>query len=200
MTVRVARERFPTVLMTTDSPPPLLPRVAAGDPTAVRECIARYGGLVLALARRFLGNAADAEDVTQDVFVELWKHAARFDPSCGGESTFVTMITRRRLIDRKRREGRRPSAEPLPEAVPERTGPSPFAGVDSSDDVARARRALNELRGEQRNVILLAVDDGLTHEQIADRTGLPVGTVKTHIRRGLIRVREALAAPEGGER
>jgi len=183
--------------MSLDSAPPapLLPRVAAGDPTAVRECLARYGGLVLALARRFLGNAADAEDVTQDVFVELWKHAARFDPACASEPTFVTMITRRRLIDHKRRAGRRLSPEPLLEAVPERTGPSPFAEVDGRDDVARARRALGELRDDQRSIILLAVDDGLTHEQIAERTGLPVGTVKTHIRRGLLRVRELLTGP-----
>ena len=102
------------------------------------------------------------------------------------------MITRRRLIDHKRRAGRRLSPESLPEAVPERAGPSRFADVDGRDDVARARRALGDLKDDQRNVILLAVDDGLTHEQIAEQTGLPVGTVKTHIRRGLMRVREAL--------
>jgi RNA polymerase sigma factor (sigma-70 family) len=183
-------------------PATLLPRVAAGDPTAVRECIARYGGLVLALARRFLGNAADAEDVTQEVFVELWKHAGRFDPTCASEPTFVTMITRRRLIDHKRRAGRRLASQPLPEVVPERTGPSPFGEVDGRDDVARARRALGELRDDQRSVILLSLDDGLTHEQIAERTGLPIGTVKTHIRRGLMRVREVLTGTPtvGGDR
>lgn len=187
---------------TEPAPPPLLPRVATGDGAAVRECLARYGGLVLALARRFLGNATDAEDVTQDVFVELWKHAGRFDPACASEPTFVTMITRRRLIDHKRRAGRRPAPEPLPEAVPERTGPSPFNEIDGRDDVARARRALGDLKDDQRNVILLAVEDGLTHEQIAERTGLPVGTVKTHIRRGLMRVREVLTGTPttGGNR
>lgn len=177
--------------------PPVLPRVAAGDPAAVRECVGRYGGLVLALARRFLGNAADAEDATQDVFIDLWKSAARFDPRCGSEVTFVTTVTRRRLIDRQRRAGRRPSAQPLPEVVPERSDASPFADIDSRDDVARARRALDALRPDERQVILLVVEQGLTHEQIAAHTGLPVGTVKTHIRRGLLKVREELT---GGER
>jgi RNA polymerase sigma-70 factor (ECF subfamily) len=174
-----------------------LSRVAAGDPAAVRECVGRYGGLVLALAKRFLGNAADAEDVTQEVFIDLWKSAARFDERCGSEVTFVTTITRRRLIDRQRRIGRRPVSQPLPEVVPERSDASPFADIDSRDDVVRARLALQSLRPDEREVILLAVDQGLTHEQIAVRTGLPVGTVKTHIRRGLLKVREELA---GGER
>jgi RNA polymerase sigma-70 factor (ECF subfamily) len=181
---------------------PLLPRVAAGDANAVRDCLARYGGLVFALARRFLGNATDAEDVTQDVFVELWKHASRFDPVCASEPTFVTMITRRRLIDHKRRAGRRLAPEALPEFVPERASPARFSDVDSRDDAALARQALGDLKDDQRSVILLAVDDGLTHEQIAVRTGLPVGTVKTHIRRGLMRVREALTGTPtvGGNR
>lgn len=192
------------VYMPTDSappPPPLLPRVAAGDPAAVRDCVGRYGGLVLALAKRFLGNATDAEDATQEVFIDLWKSAARFDPTYGSEVTFVTTITRRRLIDRQRRAGRQPVSQPLPEAVPERAGGSPFADVDSRDDVTRARLALQGLRPDEREVILLAVEQGLTHEQIAARTGLPVGTVKTHIRRGLMKVREQLRAePAGVER
>lgn len=185
--------------MPTDSPRPpfLLPRVAAGDPAAVRACIGRYGGLVLSLARRFLGNDTDAEDATQDVFIDLWKSADRFDPDCGSEVTFVTTVTRRRLIDRQRRAGRRPVSQPLPEAVPERSDSAPFADIDGRDDVARARLALQRLRPDERDVILLSVDLGLTHEQIAARTGLPIGTVKTHIRRGLMKVREELA---GGER
>jgi RNA polymerase sigma-70 factor (ECF subfamily) len=93
----------------------VLPRIAAGDPGAASDCLARYGGLVWSLARRFLSNVADAEDAMQDVFIELWKNAGRYDPSRASEPTYVTMIARRRLIDRKRKAGRAPPAQPLPD-------------------------------------------------------------------------------------
>jgi RNA polymerase sigma-70 factor (ECF subfamily) len=168
----------------------VLPRIAAGDPAAEPDCITRYGGLVWALARRFLGNAADAEDAVQDVFIELWRNAARYDPARASEPTYVTMIARRRLIDRKRKAGRTPASQPLseePPGVPPRTD-----RVEIEDDAARAAAVLGELREDERRVIQMAVYQGLTHEEIAAATGLPVGTVKTHIRRGLIRVRERL--------
>lgn len=171
----------------------VLPRIAAGDPVAVGDCIARYGGLVWALARRFLGNPADAEDAVQDVFIELWKNAGRFDPARAAEATYVTMIARRRLIDRKRKMGRTPPAQPLAD---EPAGPGAVPRVEVEDEAAKAAAALAELREDERQVIRLAVYDGLTHEQIAATTGLPVGTVKTHIRRGLIRVREQLNTPQ----
>jgi RNA polymerase sigma-70 factor (ECF subfamily) len=175
----------------------VLPRIAAGDPAAVPDCITRYGGLVWALARRFLGNAADAEDAVQDVFIELWRNAARYDPSRASEPTYITMIARRRLIDRKRKAGRTPVAQPLndePPGVPPRTD-----RVEIEDDAARAAAVLGELREDERRVIQMAVYQGLTHEEIAAATGLPVGTVKTHIRRGLIRVRERLNAGGGAK-
>lgn len=173
----------------------VLPRIAAGDPAAVPDCITRYGGLVWSLARRFLGNTADAEDAVQDVFIELWKNAARYDPARSSEPTYITMIARRRLIDRKRRAGRNPAAQALPD---EPVGaPSKDDRVEIEDEAARAASVLGELRDEERRVIQMAVFQGLTHEEIAASTGLPVGTVKTHIRRGLIRVRERLGAGGG---
>lgn len=175
----------------------VLARIAAGDPAAVPDCIARYGGLVWSLARRFLGNPADAEDAVQDVFIELWKNAARYDSARSSEPTYITMIARRRLIDRKRRAGRTPAAQALPD---EPVGAAPkHDRIEIEDEAAQAAAVLNELRVDERRVIVMAVYDGLTHEEIATATGLPVGTVKTHIRRGLIRVRERLGAGEGGK-
>jgi RNA polymerase sigma-70 factor (ECF subfamily) len=169
----------------------VLPRIAAGDPAAAADCIARYGGLVWALARRFLGNPSDAEDAVQDVFIELWKNASRYDPARSSEPTYITMIARRRLIDRKRRAGRTPVPQPLPD---EPVGTPPKSDrIEIEDEAARAAAALGELRVEEQRVIQMAVYQGLTHEEIAAKTGLPVGTVKTHIRRGLIRVRERLS-------
>lgn len=174
----------------------VLPRIAAGDPAAVPDCIARYGGLVWSLARRFLGNLSDAEDAVQDVFIELWKNAGRYDPGRSSEPTYVTMIARRRLIDRKRRDARVPGAQPLADEPPAEV--VTVARVEIEDEAAKAAAVLAELRDDERRVIRMAVYDGLTHEEIAAATGLPVGTVKTHIRRGLIRVRERLAQKGGG--
>ena len=173
----------------------VLPRIATGDPAAVTDCIARYGGLIWALARRFLGNSPDSEDAVQDVFIELWKHAARFDPVRSSETTYVTMIARRRLIDRKRKAGRAPAQQALPD---EPVGPAQGRErIEVEEEAAKAAAVLGELRDDEQRVIRMAVFEGLTHEEIAAATGLPVGTVKTHIRRGLIRVRERLSAGEG---
>jgi RNA polymerase sigma-70 factor (ECF subfamily) len=152
--------------------------------------------LVWSLARRLLANAADAEDAVQDIFVDLWAHAGRFDDSLASEPTFVAMIARRRLIDRRRRAQRRPPPQPLPEQLSEAAAAD---AVELADEAALARRAFAELRPEQQRVLRLAIDQGLTHEEIARATGLPLGTVKTHARRGLIRLRELLDRRARGE-
>ncbi|MFT3878844.1 MAG: sigma-70 family RNA polymerase sigma factor [Gemmatales bacterium] len=169
----------------------ILQRIALGEKAAVQECLSRYGGLVWSLARRFLGNAAEAEDAVQDIFVELWKNAAKFNPALSSEPTYVTMVTRRRLIDRRRKIVRRPELIQLPDAVASKQQPGTNQ-IDLVDEVAQAAAALQELRPEQQQVLKLAVYQGLTHEEIAQNTGMPLGTVKTHARRGLIRLREVL--------
>jgi RNA polymerase sigma-70 factor (ECF subfamily) len=151
---------------------------------------------VWSLARRFLGNTTDAEDAVQDVFIDLWKNAARYDPARASEPTYITMIARRRLIDRKRRAGRTVTAQPLPEEAIGGGGNN--SRLEIQDEAAKAAAVLNELREEERRVIQMAVYQGLTHEEIAATTGLPIGTVKTHIRRGLLRVRERLSVGGGG--
>ncbi len=179
------------------TPEPLLPRVAAGDPAAIGECVRRYGPLVWGLARRGLGAGPDAEDVVQEVFVELWKSAGRFDAALGSEPSFVAVLTHRRVIDARRRAARRPAPSPLPDSLAGACDqPCERAGL--ADEAALAGRALAELPADQRRVIRLAVCEGWTHERIAAETGAPLGTVKTHIRRGLIRVRELLEARRRG--
>ena len=165
----------------------LLARVAEGDASAVRECIARYGGLVWSIARRF--ELADAEDAVQEIFLDLWKSAARFDPSVASEATFIAMIARRRLIDRRRTRRRRPATEQLPE-VP--TTPAGGLQPDTTTEARKAARALDQLRPEQRQVIVLSACHGLSHGEISAQTGMPLGTVKAHARRGLMMIRAAL--------
>lgn len=151
----------------------------------------RFGGLVWSVARRYCPNAAEAEDAVQEIFIDLWKSAARFDEAIASEATFVAMIARRRLIDRNRKRSRRPVAATLTEGmdVPERTGDD---SAEVSEDARRATQALKQLRPEQQRVLQLSIFHGASHEQIARATGLPLGTVKTHARRGLIRMRELL--------
>jgi RNA polymerase sigma factor (sigma-70 family) len=172
---------------------PLLPRVASGDATAVRECLARYGGLVWALARRFSASPMDAEDAVQEIFLDLWRSAGRFQAEMGTEVTFIATIARRRLIDRRRRLRRAPPTEILNDAIPNESA----MPADLGAEAALAARALERLRPEQRQVIVLTTCHGLSHEEVAAYTGMPLGTVKAHSRRGLLVVREALANPSG---
>lgn len=183
--------------MSTTPParPTILQRIAAGDRGAVQQCIDAYGPLVGTLARRMGLVGGEAEDAIQDIFVALWRSAERFDPALAAETVFVAMIARRRLIDVRRRIGRRAegSASEAGESL-ESGERSAIEQLAVHDEGARARAALSELRPEQRRVIELSVLEGLSHQQIADATGMPLGTVKTHARRGLQRVRELLGA------
>jgi RNA polymerase sigma-70 factor (ECF subfamily) len=163
-------------------------RFTAGDPAALREAFDRYGGSVYGVALRGLGVHHDAEDVTQQVFVRAWRGRATFDPARGGLGAWLVGITRRQVADRlsarfrerdvtdrAQRSGARPSPEPAPDQ----------AVVDAMVVAAE----LDRLPPGMRTVVQLAFFDDLTHQQIAAMTGLPLGTVKSHLRRGLDRLR-----------
>ena len=169
----------------------VLARVARGDKTAVRETLAAYGALVWSMARRI--TPTEAEDAVQEVFVELWKNAHRYDASLGSETAFIATIARRRLVDRRRRIVRR-GETPASENV--RQMPAPGATPEMCAEASIASRVLQSLRPEQRDVLLMATCQGLSHEEIAARTGMPLGTVKAHARRGLARIRAALLGVE----
>lgn len=171
----------------------ILARLGAGDPGAAEECLDRYGALVWSLARRHTRVAAEAEDAVQEIFLSLWKNAARFDPAKASEPAFVTMIARRRLIDLHRRRQRRPEgsvAETELETMPDlRAGE-----IENRAEASLAARAIERLRPQERQAVLLSVYEGMSHSEISTHMELPLGTVKTYIRRGLIRVREMLAS------
>jgi RNA polymerase sigma factor (sigma-70 family) len=174
----------------------LLHRVSAGDPEAVRECVSRFGGLVWALARRSGLPESELDDAVHEIFTELWHNGHKYDETIASEAAFVAIIARRRLIDRRRRISRRPSTQELTElnsgAAP--VG-EPVGKPEIAEEAAVAAKAFETLSAEQQRVLRLSVYEGLSHELISRATGLPLGTVKTHARRGLLRLREMLGKP-----
>lgn len=169
----------------------ILNRISKGDKAAVQECLKTYGGLVWSLARRMSANLADAEDAVQEIFIDVWKNAGRFDESQASETTFVAMIARRRLIDRMRRTQRRIVTESVEDILTEPSVNSDKA-MQISVEAGQAVRAMKDLRPEQQKVLQLSIYQGMSHQEISDATGMPIGTVKTHARRGLIQLRESL--------
>ena len=172
---------------------PLLPRIALGDELAVREFLRRYGGLVLALSKRMSSSESDAEDACQEIFLDLWKVAASFDAARGREVTFVAMIARRRLVDRYRAARNASPRDQFRELVlsPER--------VEAHVDARVAMAALGELAEWHQQTIILAACYGLSHGEIASELQMPLGTVKSAIRRGLDRLKQALSRPHSKE-
>lgn len=174
----------------------LLPMVAAGEQSAVTLCVERYGRLVWSLALKFNRDRHEAEDAVQEVFVEIWKSAGRFDASVASETTFIAMIARRRLIDRMRRSGQQGSAVEITKVNDPATPQVDL--VEQADEAALARRALAQLPADQQEALRMSIDQGLTHAQIAEQLSLPLGTVKTRIRRGLTAIRQAMIGSSRG--
>ena len=158
-----------------------------GDEHALRIAYDRFGGAVLHLAQRVLGNRSDAEDVTQATFVAAWQGRQTFDPDRGSLLSWLLGIARRKAVDRIRTAVRENRITETIRALPEPAAPAetPERIVDRlvvADELA-------QLPAEQRRTLELAFYDDLTHPQISAVTGLPLGTVKSHIRRGMASLR-----------
>lgn len=155
----------------------------------MEECIGSYGGLVWSLILHRVKDTGAAEDLVQEIFTEIWKCAARYDPAIATESTFIAMIARRRMIDWFRRQERLPAMEAfanLPDL------PAPEFSPDNGTDRELLWQAVGALPRETRELFMLHFEQGMTHGEISEETGLPLGSVKTALRRGLIEVRRLL--------
>lgn len=185
--------------------PAVLTRIAQGDQAGMRELIDQYTGLVWSLVRRKIANSSDAEDLVQEIFAEIWKSAHRYNPSLGSEATFIAVIARRRIIDAIRKLTRHAPALPFDGAV-EYDAAAAATSQELPHDLSQAMSVLATLRPERRGVLELSIIHGRSHAQIVEATGMPLGTVKAHIRRGLeeirttIRSQSAQQASEGGQR
>lgn len=171
-------------------------RVEARDADALGKLYDQHGGRLLGLAQRILGAGGEAEEVVQEVFLYVWRAAASFDPTRGSVLTWLLIATRSRAIDRLR--ARRPGARGGPTRSLEELGDGP-AGPDDVEASSASRQweslcrsAIGQLPEEQRRALELAYFDGLTQEEIAARTSTPLGTVKTRVRLGLMKLRERM--------
>jgi len=158
---------------------------AAGDEWALREAYARWSPLVFRLALRSLGDRTDAEDVTQQVFISAWRTRSGFDDSRSALSAWIVGITRHRIADAHEARSR---TRRLEDALVAEASARPAAVDDIADRVMVAEE-LERLEPVPRRVMQLAFYDQLSHSQIAETLGLPVGTVKSHVRRSLSRLR-----------
>lgn len=169
----------------------VLQRIAAGDQCGAQKCFEQYGKLIWFLAEKYVGASGETEDAVQEIFIAVWQNAGRFDPAKGKEAAFITLIARRRLIDRLRRRMCKPEFQLLDE-ITVRCPLNYEKRVQIRLDAKRAENALNALRPEQKKIINMAIYDGFTHLEIAEAMELPLGTVKTLIRRGFQKMRKSL--------
>jgi RNA polymerase sigma-70 factor (ECF subfamily) len=167
----------------------LLRRMAAGDAAALGEAYDRFSGLVYGVALRILREKQDAEDVVQEVFLQAWRQAGRYERGRGTPEAWLCIMARTRALDRiRRRQSRREEpAEAAPGVV----------GAPRPEEDLAVRKALGGLPKDQRAALELAYYEGLTQVEIAERLGEPLGTIKTRIRSGLLRLRESLAPLPG---
>jgi RNA polymerase sigma-70 factor (ECF subfamily) len=191
--------RRPAAEVTPASPPGgdplegLLGLVAGGDEPAFAELYRRVAPAVFGLVTKVVRNPAQAEEVTQEEFVELWRTAPRFDPARGTARSWIMTCAHRRAVDRVRSAeraarrddlaGRRDQGRPYDEVVEQ---------VETSLEREHVRRGLDVLTDLQREAVVLAYYGGYTHREIAELLGVPSGTVKTRLRDGLIRLRDHL--------
>jgi RNA polymerase sigma-70 factor, ECF subfamily len=167
----------------------LIARIRAGDETAMADLYDLYSNIVYGVALRVLGNTSAAEDVLQEVFLQLWRNPQAFDADRGRLPAWLAVIARNRAIDHLRK---RPPEDDI-EDLSISTGVNMESATAQRQAVEKIRGVLAQLPAEQRRVLEMAFFEGMTHTEIAGKTGEPLGTIKTRIRTGLLTLRKAFA-------
>ena len=173
----------------------LVMRIATADSSALSDFYDQAHRYVHAIALRILRDPDEAEEITLDVFQQVWRLAPSYNPERCAVTSWIGMMTRSRSLDRWRsmRSRRRLLAPEIPEGVEFVSNEAgPDSQLSAAEDQQRLRKAMAILPEEQRSMISLAFWDGLSHSEVATRTGLPLGTVKTRIRLGMLKLREEL--------
>ena len=167
----------------------IIARIFSGDECAMALLYDRYSNIVYAVALRVLSDGSAAEDILQDVFMQLWRTPQAFNASRGSLATWLAVIARNRAIDQLRKK--RPEVEAVETVIS--VDPELESAADRCQAIEKVRAVLAGMPGEQRAALEMAFFEGLTHAEIAGKTGQPLGTVKTRIRSGLLAVRKAFA-------
>jgi RNA polymerase sigma-70 factor (ECF subfamily) len=173
----------------------LMRRIGAGDSEALAEAFDLHSPGVLGLLFRILGQRSEAEEVLQEVFLQVWKQAGRYDPERATPRGWILMLARSRALDRiRRRDSSRRREEEVANDEPLAVSPVGTERLEAMERRSRVASALGLLSPEQRHCIELAFFEGLTHTQIAERLQAPLGTVKSRILLGMNKLRQALSA------
>lgn len=181
-----------TSSITSDETELLLRRCVSGDRDAFRLVYDRWGNRLYGIALRITREAALAADATQDAFVQIWQQAHRFDPERGNAESWLIGIVRYRALDIIRRRSREVPGYEAEER--EDDAPNALAQLLSTAEGAALHRCLGELEEDRRRLVVLAFVDGLSHSELAERMSVPLGTIKSRIRRSLISLRGCLAS------
>jgi RNA polymerase sigma-70 factor (ECF subfamily) len=179
-------------LAAADALSPLMPRIAAGDRSALRQLYDATSAKLFGVCLRILSDREEAEDVLQEVYVTVWRRADRFDAGRASVMTWVSTIARNRAIDRLRARGPLARAEPVEDLEIADDQPGAEALLSAADDAGRLHACLSELDERTKSVIRTAFFEGVTYDALAQRMGAPLGTVKSWIRRGLAKLKGCL--------
>lgn len=178
----------------------LLRRIAGGDQEAVASFYDATSSRAYGLALHVTRAADEAEEAVSDAYLQVWRQAGRFDPTRGSPLAWLLMITRSRALDRmRRRDEARPVAE-VPETPDRAHGVGAEALLLESESASAVQAALAGLSEAQQRMVQLAFYRGMSHPEIVAETGLPLGTVKSHLRRALQALAKTLGSGEGGQR
>ena len=173
--------------MNTDNTDSILKLIAKGEDRAFNLLIEKYGNLVWSIGRKFLYKDSDVEDAVQDVFIAIWKAAEKFDHTKASEVTFISMIARRRFIDYLRKVSKHRNLQ----SIDDDNGQELFKEsiLNESTDLQLIKDAIGTLEIEDQELLKLSIYQGYSHSEIAKLLNIPLGTVKTRIRRNLIKLK-----------
>ena len=168
--------------------------LAKGDAAALEQLYDRYAPLAMAVCLRVLRDFGRAEETTIDVFAELWRKPDRYDAQRGGVRGFILLLARSRSIDRLRSERTAPPSKPLHGAAgtPDDAAPRPAEEASDHERARLVRSAVDALDPQHREALEAAFFEGLSHTEVAEKLGRPLGTIKSHIRQALSRLRGSL--------
>ncbi|CAA9503331.1 MAG: RNA polymerase sigma-70 factor [uncultured Sphingomonadaceae bacterium] len=169
-----------------------LARVGEGSQAALAEVYSETSAKLFGVCLRILGDRGEAEDVLQDVYINVWRHAGGFDPRRSSPITWLSALARNRAIDRIRARGHRPTAPLEAAAEVADDAPDALALVSGDQEAGRLSHCLGELDARSARAIRAAFFDGRSYAELAGAEGVPLGTMKSWVRRGLLRLRGCL--------